>query len=66
MLNGKPVGLAAPVGDGLNLSADEQRHIRDCRAMKPEARVVIFDLSALYVKTLPAERLKVRLVRAPD
>lgn len=60
------VVLAASAGDDLVLTAEERAHICNCRAMKVEAKIMLFDLSTIYARTLPAARPEIRLVGAPD
>lgn len=50
-------------GAGLILSPEEIKHIRNCRALKPEARVMVFDLTILYMRTLPARGPQLALAR---
>lgn len=48
------------------LSSREQILIRNFRAMKPSAGDMLVDLSEQYVRTLPANPVKLRLLRTRD
>lgn len=60
------VVLIASSSNDLVLTAEEQALIRNCRAMKPEARLMLRELSDNYCRTLPAVRPGVHLVGSHD
>jgi hypothetical protein len=58
--------VASSEDSGLVLSAEEIKHIRNCRMLKPEACAMVFDLATLYTRTLPAQRPALTLARPAD
>lgn len=53
-------------GEQLILTSDERRLIANFRKLKAAAKTMLLDLSFIYLRTLPADRPRVQLVRTRD
>ena len=63
---GTPSGMAPmALGTSIQLSAPERMVIENIRKMQPEAQKMMLDASTNLARSLPAERVALRLVRAP-